>query len=310
MLNINEKKRLNKRTLKINLLSGCIFLILIGGLIIGKSFFKEEVKAEPVTTPVTATNNNALHPNNEKDNKPPKNYSVSKEGEKYIYDGAKVSSVVNYKAKNDGKKIAFLTFDDGPSTTVTPKILDVLKEYNVKATFFLIGQNVEENEKSKELVKREFNEGHAIGNHTYCHSLKVLFPTNKINVPVFMNDVKKNDDALKNILGQDFSTNILRVPGGYMSRAYYNDPNLPEFDTKLKEKNMISIDWNAQIKDAEGKRNKSPEEFLSILKEEVGTKEKVIILMHDTYGKMGTANALPQIIEYLKDQGYEFRTIK
>ncbi|MBZ9606679.1 polysaccharide deacetylase [Clostridium estertheticum] len=306
MLNINEKKRLNKRTIKINLLSGCIFLILIGALIIGKNFLKEEVKAEPVT----ATNNNALQHNNETSNKPPKNYTVNKEGQKYIYDATKVNAIVNYKEKNDGKKIAFLTFDDGPSTTVTPQILDILKEYDVKATFFLIGENIEENEKSKELVKREFNEGHAIGNHTYCHSLNVLFPNNKINIPVFMNDVKKTEDALKNILGQDFNTNILRVPGGYMSRTYYKDPTLPEFDTILKKKNMVSIDWNAQIKDAEGKRNKSPEEFLSILKEEVGTKEKVIILMHDTYGKIGTANALPQIIEYLKGQGYEFKTIK
>ena len=73
---------------------------------------------------------------------------------------------------------------------------------------------------------------------------------------------------------------------------------------------MISIDWNVEIKDAEGKRNKSAAELFNILKEEVGTKEKVIILMHDTYGKIQTANALPQIIEYLKGQGYEFRTIK
>ena len=73
---------------------------------------------------------------------------------------------------------------------------------------------------------------------------------------------------------------------------------------------MMSIDWNVEIKDSEGKCNKSSAELFSILKEEVGTTSKVIILMHDTYGKVQTANALPQIIEYLKDQGYEFRTIK
>ena len=313
---MKKKKRFNKRPLKISLICSCIFLILIGTIIIGKSFTKDEVNAEPVIVPITTTatskpNATSTLKNNETSNASTKNFTVNKEGEKYIYDAAKVSDILNYKGKNDNHKIAFLTFDDGPSTTVTPKVLDILKENNVKATFFLIGQNVEANEKSKELVKREFNEGHAIGNHTYNHNEhNALFPNNIINVPIFMNDVKKNDDALKNILGQDFSTRILRVPGGYMSRAYYKDPNLPEFDAKLKEKNMISIDWNAEIKDAEGKPNKTPEELLNVLKEEVGTQEKLVILMHDTYGKMQTANALPQIIEYLKNKGYEFRTIK
>jgi len=308
---MNKKKRMNKKAIKINLISICIFLILLGTIIIGKSFNKEEVKGEAVNVPVTASVTGTLKNNNEPSNELAKNRTVSKEGEKYIYDAAKVSSILNYKEKNDDQKIAFLTFDDGPSTTVTPKILDILRENNVKATFFLLGENIEANERSKELVKREFNEGHAIGNHTYSHNRNnMLFPNRKINVPVFMKDVKKNDDALKNVLGQDFNTRILRLPGGYISRVYYKDPNLPKFDAKLKEENMISIDWNVEIKDAEGKRNKSSAELFSILKEEVGTKSKVIILMHDTYGKVQTANALPQIIEYLKGQGYEFRTIK
>jgi len=314
---MNKRKRINKRkrTVKINLISSCIFLILIGTVIISKSFTKGDVNAEPVNVPitasVTASVTGTLKNNNETSNVLPKTRTVSKEGEKYIYDAAKVSAILNYKEKNDDQKIAFLTFDDGPSTTVTPKILDILKKNNVKATFFLIGENIEANGRSKELVKREFNEGHAIGNHTYSHNRNnMLFPNRKVNVPVFMKDIKKNDDALKNVLGQDFNTRILRLPGGYMSRVYYKDPNLPEFNSKLKEKNMISLDWNVEIKDSEGKRNKSAAELFSILKEEVGTKSKVIILMHDTYGKVQTANALPQIIKYLKGQGYEFRTIK
>jgi len=308
---MNKENRMNKRTVKINLVSSCIFLILIGTVIISKSFTKGEVNAEPVSVPVAATVTGTLKNNNETIIKSTKNRTVNKEGEKYIYDAAKVSAILNYKEKNDGHKIAFLTFDDGPSTTVTPQILDILKENNVKATFFLLGENIDANERSKELVKREFNEGHAIGNHTYSHNRNnMLFPNRKVNVPVFMNDVKKNDAALKNVLGQDFNTRILRVPGGYISRVYYKDPNLPEFNAKLKEKNMISLDWNVEIKDSAGKRNKSSAELFSILKEEIGTKSKVIILMHDTYGKVQTANALPQIIKYLKVQGYEFRTIK
>lgn len=308
---MKRRKKTNKKFVKINLIFTCIFLILISTIIISKSLSKEEVNAEQILNPATATLTGTLKNNNKNKDELRKTLTVNKEGQKYIYDAAKVSDILNYKAKNDNKKIAFLTFDDGPSTTVTPKILDILKENKVKATFFLVGENIETNKTSKDLVKREFNEGHAIGNHTYSHNRNnMLFPNNIVNVPVFMNDVKKDDNALKNVLGQDFNTRILRVPGGYMSRLYYKDPNLAEFNDALKKKNMISIDWNVEIKDASGKNNKSPEELFNILKEEVGTKSKVVILMHDTYGKMQTANALPRIIEYLKDQGYEFRTIK
>nr|WP_244310763.1 polysaccharide deacetylase family protein [Paenibacillus ottowii] len=69
----------------------------------------------------------------------------------------------------NGKKVVYLSFDDGPSITVTPKILDILKEENVKATFFLVGKAVEENEVTKKITKRLIREGHAIGNHTYSH---------------------------------------------------------------------------------------------------------------------------------------------
>lgn len=308
---INKNKRINKKTIKSKLFFSCIFLTLIVTITIGKSFPEEDVNAEPVTIAVTPTNNDALQNNNEASKESIKIKNARVEEEKFIYDAEKVSSIAAYKEKNAGKKIAFLTFDDGPSTTVTPIILDTLKQYNIKATFFLLGENVEKNEKSKELVKREFNEGHAIGNHTYSHNRgRLLFPNNKVNVPVFMDDVNKNDKALKNILGKGFNTRLLRLPGGYMSRTYYKDPNLPELNARLSKKNIISIDWNIEIGDAAGTRNKSSKELLAILKEQVGTTPKVIILMHDTYGKMQTANALPQIIEYLKEQGYEFGTIK
>ncbi|MTK13270.1 MAG: polysaccharide deacetylase [Clostridiaceae bacterium] len=210
---------------------------------------------------------------------------------------------------NDGKKIAYLTFDDGPSTTVTPKILDVLKQYNIKGTFFVLGSNIEQGEGSKEMIKRIFEEGNAIGNHSYTHNLSKLYPHNRVNINYFMQEVDKTNNALKGVLGQDFNTRIIRMPGGYVSRQYYKDPNLPAFDAKLKEKNLCSVDWNALNADAEGKR-KNASQLLDEVKVTTAGKEKVIILMHDTYGKEETAKALPQIIEYLKSQGYEFKTLK
>jgi len=281
-----------------------IFLILTITFIVTKDFTEKKVNAESVNTPVTSSIKNSLHVNTPVQ-------TSNKKDDKNTYDAAKISALLSYKEKNDGRKIAFLTFDDGPSTTVTPQILDILKQFNIKATFFLVGENIEMNEKSKELVKRVFNEGHSIGNHTYSHNRgNMLFPKKKVNVPVFMEDIKKTDEALKTVLGPEFSTKILRLPGGYMSRTYYRDPNLPELNANLKKENMISIDWNVESKDAVGKKNKSASELFNILKQEIGMKSKVIILLHDTYGKMHTASALPQLIEYLKGQGYEFKTIK
>lgn len=225
------------------------------------------------------------------------------------YDVEKVSEILQNNFQSDGKKIAFLTFDDGPSTTVTPQVLDILKSNDVKATFFLVGSNIERNGQSKSLVARILQDGHAIGNHTYTHDLKILYPGNKVDPNKYMEEVTETNNAISGVIGQDFKTRATRMPGGYMSRVYYKDPNLSAFNAVLKENNMYSIDWNAYDGDAEGKR-KNAEELLQEVKNSVGNKEKVVLLMHDTYGKEETAKALPEIIKYLKDQGYEFRTIK
>lgn len=224
-------------------------------------------------------------------------------------DVAKVQQMLKGTYEDDGEKIAFLTFDDGPSTSVTPKILDTLKQYNVKATFFQLGENIEKNKESKKLVKRIYDEGHALGNHSYTHSLETLYPNNQLDIETYMKEVESTDNAMKEVIGQDFNTKVLRMPGGYMSREYYNDPNLGAFNEKLKKENWYSIDWNAMNGDADG-TGKNAEELLAEVKNTAGEQNKIVILMHDTYGKEKTANALPNIIEYLQEQGYKFKTIK
>ncbi|MBZ9607202.1 polysaccharide deacetylase [Clostridium estertheticum] len=225
------------------------------------------------------------------------------------YDIQKISAIASCKGEKDGKKMAFLTFDDGPSTTVTPQVLDVLKNNNIKATFFTVGKFIESNNSSKEIIKRIFKEGHAIGNHSYSHSLKTLYPHNRLDVSTYMAEIEKTNNILKDILGQDFNDRAIRMPGGYMSRVYYKDPKLIELNAKLKEKDLYSIDWNAYIFDAEGKKKTAPE-LVEAFKESVSTQEKVVVLMHDTYGKEETVKALPEIIDYLKINGYEFKIIK
>jgi len=204
----------------------------------------------------------------------------------------------------DGKKVAYLTFDDGPSETVTPIILDTLKAENVHATFFVVGKAVDESDITKGLIKREVDEGNAIGNHTYSHNYNYLYPNKTVSVDNFMADVNKTNQSLKNILGENFSTRAIRFPGGHMTWK-----GMDAMDATMKEKDYHQVDWNALSKDAEGAPKKAEQLEQELIKTVTG-RQKAVILMHDTYGKEETAKALPEIIKYLKEQGYEFRTMK
>ncbi|WP_026885029.1 polysaccharide deacetylase family protein [Clostridium beijerinckii] len=209
----------------------------------------------------------------------------------------------------DGKKVVYLTFDDGPSETVTPQILDILKKEDVHATFFLIGKYIDKDQGSKDLVKREFDEGNSIGNHTYSHDYNYLYPNGKINLENCMSDFEKTNQSLKNILGQDFSTRAVRFPGGQMTWDKKDPSGAEAMDKALHDKDYHQIDWNSLSGDAEGAPKKAEQLKQEVIKT-VANREKAIILMHDTYGKEETAKALPEIIEYLKGQGYEFKIIK
>ena len=230
---------------------------------------------------------------------------VSHDGKKYSYDANIVAEKLSkYDYSNNGEKIVFLTFDDGTSKTNTPKVLDILKEEGVKATFFLTGQNIEYGgEEARNLVKREFDEGHAIANHSYTHDVKKLYPNRVLDIDAFKADFEKNDKMLKDILGKYFSTRVIRCPGGYGSWK-----GMEPLDEYLSENNMVSIDWTSLNADAEGKRKNAKELTEYAIKTSKG-KEMVVLLMHDTYGKEETVKALPGIIKYFKDNGYEFKTL-
>lgn len=209
--------------------------------------------------------------------------------------------------REDGKKIAYLTFDDGPSENVTDEILDVLKEKGVKATFFVLGSEVEKSEVSKNAFKRIVREGHAVGNHGYCHRYDVLYPGGTVNVNAFMDDMKKSEDVMKSVVGDDFKTNIIRFPGGHGSW------DTAEVDNVLAEQGYSYIDWNTLNGDAEG-HYLSPEQLLNRLRETVsdlaGNDDVIVVLMHDTDAKESTAQYLGSAIDYLRALGYEFKTLK
>ncbi len=233
--------------------------------------------------------------------------NITYEADKYAVDAKDVQAMANDTYKGEGKYV-FLTFDDGPSNS-TEKILNILKDKDVHGTFFVLGSSIEKDSKRQEYLKEELKSGNAIANHSYSHDFKKLYPGNKLKIDSFMDEFNKTNDIMQSILGGEFDCKVLRMPGGYGTRKYYKDPSLKEFDDTLQENGIINVDWNALDGDAEGKPY-STEEMLNYVKKTSKGKNHVVILMHDAAGKEKTVEILPQIIDYYKNEGYEFKVIK
>lgn len=195
------------------------------------------------------------------------------------------------------EKIAYLTFDDGPTLKSTSNILDVLKNENVKATFFVVGKHVKEH---PELVKRAYEEGHYIANHGYNHDNSKLYSSSTN----FINEIKSTDIEIGRAIGIDnYSSHIFRFPNGYMSSIYKSKKE--EYVKLLSDINYTYIDWNCLNKDSE--RKYSNYELLSNLKQSAKNKGTLVILMHDTSDVNETHLVLKDSINYLKEQGYIFQ---
>lgn len=193
-------------------------------------------------------------------------------------------------------KTAYLTFDDGPSTNVTPLILDTLKQENIKATFFVLGTTAQKN---AEILKRIRTEGHYIANHGYSHKYSQIYA----NAQSILDEYNQAEVSIKQALGEEtYKTRIFRFPGGSTGGKYKNVK--AESKGLLTENNIAYLDWNALTCDAEGTPTK--ESIIENLKSTVGTKNNVVILMHDSSTKILTYETLPDVISYLKEQGYTF----
>ena len=198
--------------------------------------------------------------------------------------------------KENGKKIAYLTFDDGPSKNNTPQILSVLEKNKINATFFVIGNLAQEN---SDLVKKEYADGNVIGNHTYSHVYNQIYSSTQN----FEKEIRENEGILKSILGDTYKTKLIRFPGGSFGSK------LKPFRDVIVKDGYHYVDWNALDGDAEG-TNISPDKLFQRLKQTVGDQQHVVILMHDTSAKNTTVQVLPQVIEYLRSQGYSFGILK
>ena len=196
-----------------------------------------------------------------------------------------INSLHRQKAVETGKipeekpKIA-ITFDDGPSEKYTPQLLDGLKARNVKASFFVIGKMAEANPK---LIKREKEEGHLIGNHTYNH-----VDISKISDWEAVTEIEKTNQVIEKVTKEDVE--YLRAPFGSWKK------NL------VGRMNVFPVTWSVDPLDW---TTENSDEIVDKVVTEV--KENDIILLHDCY--QSSVDAALRIIDILQKEGYEFVTV-
>lgn len=187
------------------------------------------------------------------------------------------------------QKQVYLTFDDGPSTVVTNKILDILQKEDVKATFFIVSDRAETR---RETLLRIAKEGHTVGVHSANHDYSKIYASDE----AFLNDVNKCASFIHSVTG--ITPSVYRFPGGGLSKKKHRS-------ALLAQKGYLVVGWNAVCGDEEIANASSD----TLLKESIRTsqgKNPVILLLHDSAHHRETAAALPSIIEYYRAQGYAF----
>ena len=185
-------------------------------------------------------------------------------------------------------KTVYLTFDDGPSDRVTPKILDVLDEENVKATFFIIGQQAERRDY---LIKREAESGHTVAVHSYTHNYSEIYSSPRSLIA----DIDRCNDVIESITGR--RSDLYRFPGGsYGLRE--------ELIAAAAGHGMRYVDWNASTRDAECPGS-AGQLFDSAVATSAGL-DRVVLLSHDSTYKTSTPEATRRLIRYYRENGYTF----
>lgn len=181
----------------------------------------------------------------------------------------------------------YLTFDDGPSSG-TDEILDILAEYDIKATFFVVGKK---GEWAEDAYRRIVEEGHTLGMHSYTHDYQQIYAS----LDAYTEDLLKLQGYLYDITGVE--SVYVRFPGGSSNRVSHTD--MRELIAWLEEEGFTYYDWNISSQDASGVRL-TPEQIVDNCLEGIEKKDNVIILMHDAASKHTTVEALPMLIERIQ----------
>ena len=188
----------------------------------------------------------------------------------------------------------YLTFDDGPSSATTPTILNILKKYNVKATFFVMGKNANNNQS---ILKREADEGHAIGLHSWSHEYGAVYKSSS----AFWSEMNKTQELVQKVTGK--TSKLIRYPGGASNTvSCFSKGVMPQTASEIANKGYNYFDWNISSGDAGGTTDPNVE-YNTVVRS-LSKSRGNVILMHDI--KTHTMNAIERIIKYGLDNGYKF----
>lgn len=210
---------------------------------------------------------------------------------------AKQQTIENLKKLSDAQaeqdriknnKVIYLTFDDGPNNN-TEKVLDILDKNNIRASFFLVGNMAKLHE---DIVKKIYDGGHTIANHTYSHKYKYS------SIEDFKSDIQKTDEVISEAIGKTYTSEFIRIPGGSMNKKDLKDAIIAD-DKKV-------IDWTALTGDSD-KNVKTKENIMKNLQTTLGDNQYEVLLIHDI--KNITVDTLQDIIDYGKSQGYIFEPL-
>ncbi len=196
-----------------------------------------------------------------------------------------------------GSKVCYLTFDDGPSKN-TPKILEILKKYNAKATFFVI------NSADIGYVKNIHDAGHTVGLHTATHNYSQIYSS----IDAYFKDLQQISDKVESIIG--IKPTVMRFPGGSSNQvsARYCKGIMTKLVTLVPQKGYSYFDWNVSSGDAD-KNTPSYTYIRNNVLNAAKNKNSICVLMHDAAAKTTTVQALPEIIEGLTKMGYTFEAL-
>lgn len=203
------------------------------------------------------------------------------------------------RIQTQAKSIIYLTFDDGPSANITPRVLDILKKYNVKATFFVLNYS-NANEK---IIKRAYKEGHTIAIHGYSHEYSKIYRSES----AYMNNLTQLQKKIKKTTG--YKPTITRFPGGSSNTVSrrYNRGIMTRLTKLVLKRGFTYFDWNVSSGDAGGARTGT--QMYNNVKAQLRKSRGNVVLMHDFSSNTKVLTALPKIIKYGKDNGYTFERI-
>lgn len=202
----------------------------------------------------------------------------------------------NPKKMEEKRKIAYLTFDDGPSEN-TFKVLDILEKKDIKATFFIVGSAIKKN--NEDSLTRMLHEGHTIGIHTYSHMCNEIY----CSVERFLDDFNTVYQQIYDITGE--RVNIYRFPWG--SKNIYNKKIKGALMEEMDRRGFTCYDWSVDANDSVGKP--SSYSILRNIRRDIKNQDQPIILMHDSAINDLSAKILPDVIKLLEELGYEFDTL-